>query len=281
MDFVAFDFETANNAPTSACSLGICVVEAGKITERRQWFFSPVPHEVGWMQRKIHGLTLSFLKDYPTFGESWAEIEPYFSNRQLLAHNAQFEGSLMRQLSRHFGFPLPTYRLACTVRAARALWPREPSYSLGPLASARGVQFRHHDASDDAYACAELALLLAQETGFVGWSRYGHQSAVLPQQARPLPPGSDIRSIVEGREVVFTGVFEQFSRRDAFRVVQEAGGYPAKSVSRFTRVLVIGSPEFAVEAVKSGKQLKAEEMVRQGFAIRFLSEADFAALIGD
>ena len=34
MDFVAIDFETATSNYTSVCSLGICVVENNKITDR-------------------------------------------------------------------------------------------------------------------------------------------------------------------------------------------------------------------------------------------------------
>ena len=35
MDFVAIDFETATSNYTSVCSLGICVVENNKITEKK------------------------------------------------------------------------------------------------------------------------------------------------------------------------------------------------------------------------------------------------------
>ena len=36
MDFVAIDFETATSNYTSVCSLGICVVENNKITDRKE-----------------------------------------------------------------------------------------------------------------------------------------------------------------------------------------------------------------------------------------------------
>lgn len=43
MDFVAIDFETATSNYTSVCSLGICVVENNKITDRKEILIKPEP----------------------------------------------------------------------------------------------------------------------------------------------------------------------------------------------------------------------------------------------
>ncbi len=40
MDFVAIDFETATSNYTSVCSLGICVVENNKITDRKKFLLN-------------------------------------------------------------------------------------------------------------------------------------------------------------------------------------------------------------------------------------------------
>ena len=45
MDFVAIDFETATSNYTSVCSLGICVVENNKITDRKEILIKPEPFE--------------------------------------------------------------------------------------------------------------------------------------------------------------------------------------------------------------------------------------------
>ena len=48
MDFVAIDFETATSNYTSVCSLGICVVENNKITDRKEILIKPEPFELNY-----------------------------------------------------------------------------------------------------------------------------------------------------------------------------------------------------------------------------------------
>ena len=43
-DFTAIDFETANRYPTSACSIGIVVVQDGEITEEFSHLIKPEPY---------------------------------------------------------------------------------------------------------------------------------------------------------------------------------------------------------------------------------------------
>lgn len=54
MDFVAIDFETATSNYTSVCSLGICVVENNKITDRKEILIKPEPFEFNDYNIKIH-----------------------------------------------------------------------------------------------------------------------------------------------------------------------------------------------------------------------------------
>ena len=43
-DFVAIDFETANNEPSSICSVGIVVVRDGMVQHREHRLVRPVPN---------------------------------------------------------------------------------------------------------------------------------------------------------------------------------------------------------------------------------------------
>ena len=44
MNFVAIDFETANEKRTSACSIGIVEVKNGEIINTEHIFFKPFPN---------------------------------------------------------------------------------------------------------------------------------------------------------------------------------------------------------------------------------------------
>ena len=56
MDFVAIDFETANEKRASACSLGITVVKNNKITEEKYWLIKPCPFRFESRNIMIHGI---------------------------------------------------------------------------------------------------------------------------------------------------------------------------------------------------------------------------------
>ncbi len=56
MDFEAIDFETATSNYTSVCSLGICVVENNKITDKKS-SIKPEPFSLMIIDIKIHGIT--------------------------------------------------------------------------------------------------------------------------------------------------------------------------------------------------------------------------------
>ena len=51
---------------------------------------------------------------------------------------------------------------------AAAAWPGRQRYGLKPLGQWLGIQFRHHDALEDARCCARIALAIAEAREVVG-----------------------------------------------------------------------------------------------------------------
>ena len=70
-DFTAIDFETANRYPTSACSIGIVVVQDGEITEEFSHLIKPEPYYFNKKFIEIHGITPVMVKDAPSFYDLW------------------------------------------------------------------------------------------------------------------------------------------------------------------------------------------------------------------
>jgi DNA polymerase-3 subunit epsilon len=48
---------------------------------------------------------------------------------------------------------------------ARAAWPQLCDHKLPTVASHCGISFRHHDAAEDARACAEILLRISAASG--------------------------------------------------------------------------------------------------------------------
>lgn len=160
---VGIDFENANCEQTSACSLGLVVLENFKITEQRYWLIkSPTSYfKPEFIQ--IHGLQWNDVKDSPTFGEIWHEIEPYISDRLLFAHNAGFDAGVLRSLINFYHLPHKKITYFDTLLLSKAAWKHLPSHKLNNLAEYIGKSFRHHNALEDAKMCANIVIKIADE----------------------------------------------------------------------------------------------------------------------
>lgn len=170
MDFVAIDFETATSKYTSICSMGICVVENSKITERKEMLIKPVPFEFNEYNIKIHSITPNMVAYKPTFDMYWSEIKPYLENKIVVAHNAMFDvGALCAALDM-YGIEYPSFYYLCTVKLSQLAYPELKSHKLNNLCDALGVRFSHHRAYDDAYACAAVLLRIMEDYSLLSLS---------------------------------------------------------------------------------------------------------------
>lgn len=90
-DFAAIDFETANNEPTSVCSMGVVIVRDGKIVQRFYSLIQPEPNYYNYHNTLVHGLTAEDTDNEKVFPFVWEEIEYLFVDLPLVAHNKGFD----------------------------------------------------------------------------------------------------------------------------------------------------------------------------------------------
>ena len=165
MDFVAIDFETANRQANSACQLAAVVVRDSKITAEHCWLIRPPRMYFAPMNIAVHGIRPSDVANSPTMETVWAELQSLLETRLVIAHNARFDiGVLVHSLAA-YDVACPALEFHCTRTLARAAWPGKQSYGLKPLGNWLGIQFRHHDALEDARCCARIALSVEQAAG--------------------------------------------------------------------------------------------------------------------
>jgi DNA polymerase-3 subunit epsilon len=157
-DFTAIDFETASRRHDSACQLGLATVRQGQIIDRVCWLIRPKPLYFHRANIQIHGITPEQVGDKPEFGELWPEISERIGDDCLVAHNAAFDLRVLIGTLRSHRHPIPELRFTCTRAIARRTWPHLRRYGLKPLSNWLGIRFRHHDALEDAVACAKILL---------------------------------------------------------------------------------------------------------------------------
>lgn len=163
MNFVAIDFETATSKWTSICSMGLCVVEENKIVERKEFLVRPTPFEFNKYNTKIHGITPDMVCNMPTFDMYWNSIYPYMQNNLVVAHNTSFDINVLRTTLDEYGIDYPSLNYLCTVELSQKAYPDLPSHKLNAVSEMLNVSFSHHNACDDAYACAKILLSVIED----------------------------------------------------------------------------------------------------------------------
>ncbi len=164
MKFTAIDFETANSSRSSACAVGLSLVEDGKIVDRVHQLIRPNPLDFDPVNVSIHGITKADVADAPSFAEFWPDLMQKVTG-PLVAHNASFDMSVLRHVLDQSGIPYPAADYFCTRVIAKLTWPEHPTFALSYLAQLLDISFQHHDAAEDARACALVALYACRAHG--------------------------------------------------------------------------------------------------------------------
>jgi DNA polymerase III subunit epsilon len=165
MDFIAIDFETANHRPNSACQLAAVVVEGSQIVAQKCWLICPPSNHFSRFNIAVHGIRPADVIDAPKMDGIWPEFLALMGERVLIAHNARFDMSVLLASLAHYDIACQNFEFHCTRALARAAWPGRARYGLKPLGSWLGIQFKHHDALEDARCCARIALAIESNCG--------------------------------------------------------------------------------------------------------------------
>lgn len=154
LSFTAIDFETANREAHSACQLGIAVVQAGEIVERKSWMIRPPTAQFEFTY--IHGIEWRHVAGEPRFDELWPQIRPYLENQVIAAHNVRFDLGVFFALMKLYHIADWRVHAIDSVAIARRAWPHLPNHQLQTVAAHLAIRLNHHDAASDAQACAHI-----------------------------------------------------------------------------------------------------------------------------
>ncbi len=161
-NFIAIDVETANGHRSSICAIGAAKVCGGVIVDTRYTLVNPEPNWYSRMCVQVHGITDEDTWDKPGFGTVWSRMQEWLGDLPMVAHNAAFDAGCIRAACEVYGLE-PPQEFYCTLKAARRTVPRGmcPSKSLDSLCRFFGIPLKHHhNALEDALACARLAIIL-------------------------------------------------------------------------------------------------------------------------
>ena len=156
-EFVAIDFETGNPKRVSACAVGYARVSEGDVVESNGFLIKPVGGHAPF-QSKIHGIKDEHTRDKPYFDGVYPSIRHLF-DYPVVGHSL-FDKQVLQALSDHFSLNLSfDYTDSCSVAKERL--PKIKNHKLKTLAQHFNLPtFKHHDALEDAKACANIFMCL-------------------------------------------------------------------------------------------------------------------------
>ena len=159
-DFAAINFETANECPSSVCSVGVVIVRGGEVTDSFYSLIHPEPEYYKWFCQEVHGLGPEDTDDAPVFPRIWEKIEPLIEGLPLVAHNSRFDEGCLKSVFRVYQMDYPDYQFFDTLAASRRHFGHTlPNHQLQTVSAACGYDLtHHHHALADAEACAAIAL---------------------------------------------------------------------------------------------------------------------------
>ena len=276
--FTAIDFETMTGARSSACAIGLVKVIAGNITQRFYSLINPIPDDKKHDNSYVHGITSEMVATAPTFCELWPTISKIIGDDILVAHNAEFDHSVWDcQMNEYCCTDKPgKYRFVCTYELT--------GLSLEDACRKHGIDMgHHHDALDDALACAQV--FLAENGKVLANTFKGSLKTVLGQMEakkydrKTLDPLDDAQ--VENQDTPFfhaktviTGVFTQYpNRNDLGRMLQALGADINTSISKKTDIVVIG------DGAGPAKLKKIQDLRDQGYDIRIIYEPELIEIL--
>lgn len=304
MDFIAIDFETATSRYSSACSIGLVVVNGIEIVDKHYFLIQPPNNSYNKDNTAIHGLSSEDTKDSELFPRIWEKIKFYFnSNYCVIAHNATFDMKVLKASLDYYNISFPNFYFLCSMSLSG-----HHCDDVGKSLSERAKYFladfdesNHHNALYDAETCARIViecikkirwkeksldkyLMYYPSTNLKSFSDvklsliFGNtfdDKAVKVTEINNLIAQSNIDKLHEffGKHVAFTGDLKSYSRKDAMTKVVELGGVVAAGVNKKVNYLV------DADDYESNKNKRAKELQEQGYDIKIIDEETFLSLI--
>jgi DNA polymerase-3 subunit epsilon len=293
MDFYAIDVETADSNLASICQIGI--VGYKKDVPVFEWmsFIKPdESFEFSPSNTYIHGITEDMVINSPKFADVYPFLKETLENK-IVVHHTHFDVTSLSQACALYRLPLLTCAWLDSARIARRAWAQfsQSGYGVKNVCDMLGYQFAHHDALEDAKACAFIAAKACEQTKTkigdwltrVEWRLPKHEGEPSRKQtySRVAQDGNQEGPLF-GECVVFTGELS-IGRREAAEMAAEAGCDIADSVTKKTTTLVVGDTDKRKLAgyEKTSKQRRAEEINAKGGKIKIVGETSFFSILKD
>lgn len=302
MNYVTIDFETANSTRGSVCSIGLVEVNNNEIVNTYNYLINP-EEPFDYFNTLTHGITSEMVEDKPTFPQVWDNIKSIIESKLVIAHNASFDISVLRNVLDKYGLAYPSFNYSCTRILSKKTWNNLVNYKLNTISKYLNIEFKHHDALEDAIACSKIMTNIIKtnnidniqelhdklqvkigkifDGGYAPTQVKSSSHKINVNEISPETSEFDESNAFYDKMVVFTGTLSSMPRKDAMQMVVNVGGKCNNGVTKATNYLVMGIQDYSkfTDGEKSSKLKKAEELISKGADLEIIGEDEFLQLL--
>ena len=146
--------------------LGVAVFENGRLVDTWSSYINP-NDSFHWKFIDIHGITPEMVARKPTFPKVYPVLRGMFENQIVVSHSSFDRVAFHRAYDRFWLEPFDV-RWLDSVKVARKAFGSgclEGGYNLANLANYLDIDFRHHDALEDAVTCGKVVVEACRRLG--------------------------------------------------------------------------------------------------------------------
>lgn len=291
-DFIAIDFETANQNRISACALGLVFVKNDLIVYQTSFHIKP-PNSEKFSNKHvgIHGVTADDVHYAMTFDELWkSELSKYFNQNLIIFHNASMDLSVLKNLFLHYSISDYEIKYLDTMQLAEKTGN---SKRIAELAKKFNIEYvNKHNPEQDAKVCAfvfgelvdlypnyeSLVRNLSQREIKEKIIRKKETAEVKSQNLNYIQEYSLVKGEIEKIEIkdkafIFTGEITM-DRKDAKNFIEKNGGIIKSGISSKLDYVIIGA-DFGWSKIQKVHDLNTQKNCK----IKILTNSDFEYLI--
>ena len=191
--FLVIDVETANSNQGSICQIGIIECKNGEVID--SWCSYINPKDVfNELHINIHGITHEMVKDAPTFNQIYEKLSLLVADKICCSYG-HFDKTSISKACAINGLKEINICWINALPIARKYIDKAhvKNYQLSTIADYYGFTFKHHDALEDARACAEIIFEIMKLYDFKAedWLQSPKKSSNNSFKASPIEANPD------------------------------------------------------------------------------------------
>jgi DNA polymerase-3 subunit epsilon len=253
--YAVLDVETTGGNPRfeRITEIAIFIHDGNKVVEQFCTLINPEKTIPPYITR-LTGITNEMVEDAPRFCEVAKKIVELTEGKTIVAHNAHFDYSFIREEFKTLGYAFHR-SILCTVRLSRKIIPGHRSYSLGTLCERLGIaNDARHRAAGDALATTRLFEILLNKNSDAVEMHVSPDPALMK-----LPPGIDRETVNKLPEE--TGVYYFYNSKGSIIYIGKSTNIRKRVLSHFAEKEIPKSLTMKTEISDVSYEVTGSELI--------------------